>query len=260
MAIADAGDLGTGGSTSSGTTLAFSPAATLEAGNVGILAIGFDNASGNDGDNDEIQSVTDSVGNTWTKLAEFANGQGSAGAGAVIALWRTKATTNLTSAGTVTVTFKNTITAKSATLREFTVASGKTLAVAATSLATLAVDNGAVGSVTSPPSGSLSNKEYLFYRATASERGTLTWTATANYTKLTQGVADTGTNNTSLATNGEFRVVTATTETSNPSGSQSVDHASLMVALEEVDVGGGGGGFKSAFAHGTNKLLGVRLV
>jgi len=223
------------GSTTSGTTLAFSPTAQLDAGNLAVILVSCDNTSTTDGNTSEVTSVTDSKGNTWTKAREFCNGQGAAAGGAVTAIFFSKIGTTILVTDTITVTFANTIDSKSATAWEFTMGTG-TVQVAAGSGADLADDNAAVGSLSTP---TLASKEYLFVRSTASERRTLTYTATASHTTFTQGQADTGNNNTSMATNGEWIIATATSDTSSPSGTQSVDHASTMVALEEVAAGGG---------------------
>jgi len=222
------------GSTTSGTTLAFSPTAQLDAGNLAVLITGCDNTSTTDGNTSEVASVTDSGGNTWTKAREFCNGQGGAAAGAVTAIFYSVIGTTVAVTDTITVTYANTITSKSASVWEFTLGAGSTISVAGGN--DLANDGAAVGSLAI---SGLASKEYLFVRSTGSERGTLTYTATASHTTFTQGQADTGNNNTSMATNGEWIIATATGDTSAPSGTQSVDHASTMVALEEVAAGGG---------------------
>lgn len=248
MAIAGVGGIGSGSSTSSGTTLVHTVANGLNVGQIGILIVGFDNTQTTDGQTSEISTVVDSAGNTWTKVLEFCNGNGGAGAGTVISMWMTKAAFNLAAAATITVTFANTITAKSSVGYRFSVAAGKVLALAVGGTATLANDAAAVGSLAISGLASLSR---LYFRATASERNGLTFTATTNFTATNQAIANPAGGDTAITTSGEFRINTSTGETSAPTGSQSVDHASLMVALEEVDPVT----FKSAWARGSNQVI-----
>lgn len=234
MAIGSIGSFGTANSTSSGTTLVITTDAQLDAGNIGIVAIALDNTQTTDGNTSEVSGIVDSAGNTYTKLLEFCNGQGGAEAGATVSLWFTKAASTLASSGTITITFANTITSKAASAWEFTVGGGKTLEIPVGGTATIADDN-------DPPSNlvisGLASLERLYLRVTASERGSLSWVAGTNFTAITQAIANTGTNITSMLVSGEFRINTSTGETSNPTATTRSDCASVMVALEEVDEG-----------------------
>lgn len=94
MAIASVGNLGTGASSTSNSTLGFTTSAQLDAGNYGILVISSDNTSTTDGDNSEVTGVTVG-GNAMTKIAEYVNGSAGAGAGVLVSVWKYKAVISL---------------------------------------------------------------------------------------------------------------------------------------------------------------------
>lgn len=226
MAIASVGSLGTGVSGVSGTTIVFSPSAQLDAGNLGVLVIAADNVGTTDADFSEVASVVDSVGNWYRKVGEFTNGQTAAGAGVTCSVWITRATFTLTTGGTVTVTFANTIVDKCCSFWEFTV--GANVGVYGKNQNATDASNG-FGSLTV---GSLASRSYLFFRGLAKEANSTTvLTVTTNYTAIT--VARSRNNALAVLVRGEFRIVTATTETSNPTMAVSGDTASVMVALGE---------------------------
>lgn len=236
MSIAAVGGLGTIGSVVSGTTLVLTTNAQLDAGNVGILTVVMDNVGTTDADHSEVSGVTDSAGNTYTKLHEHTNGQGGAAAGVTVSLWMTRATTNLASGGTVTITFANTIVAKTASFYEFTV--GAPLTIAGSNQNVLDGGNG-WGSLAI---SGLASAEYLFFRGLGKEGASNTGiTPTTNYTGIS-GVRSDANSTSSVMCRGEFRIVTATGETSNPSLTVSADSVSAFVALVESAAGNPRGG------------------
>src|SRR5439155_21107858 len=86
------------------------------------------------------------------------------------------------------------------------------------------------------PSG-LPNTEHLFIRGTASEASGQSYTVSPNYTAFTHTSSTFagGATSTSMDARGEFRIFTATTDTTDPTmSSTSRDRASTMVALKEV--------------------------
>ena len=230
-AFAHIGSLGTAASTSSASTLALTTSAILEAGNIGILVVAKDNSSSSDGDNNECTSVTDSAGNPYSELRDYTYAESAAGAAATVCVWVTRATTQFASCPTLTINFTSAITSKAVIFREFTAASGNTIKVASGG----AVD--ANGDSIDPPSmtiSGLASKEYLFLRAIAAEYNSGTGiTATANYTGYGVAVADTGSSTTSQNAFGEFRILSGTGDTSDPTKA-SFDSANTYLALEEV--------------------------
>ena len=234
FAWGDVGALSGANSTSTGTTLAWSPSATLNAGNVGICLVVFDNTTSADSQvANESSAFSDSAGNTWTKLGEFINAQGGAGAGVGTAIWATKATTQVTTGDTITATFANSIVSKAVNCREFTITSGKEFSLAATSV--LASDG-----VTDPPSiaiSGLSSAARLWLRTMAAESDSLaSHTPTSGYTGTGLATADAGPAGDSVTSRAEFIIATATGHTSDPTWTTgAADMAALFIALDEVD-------------------------
>ena len=232
MAIASVGSFGIANSTVSGTTLALTPTVTLEVGNLAMLVVAADNAAVGTSPNAEfghkvsnITSVTDTGSNVWHKLGEIAGNQAAA-AGASVALYYCIITTQLTTSSTVTVTFSAAITSKAASGWEYTLG-GSALAVERIRFrATAATD---------PPSMTLDDlpsRQYLFFRARATETNVSAWTSTTNFTPITEAIASAGSNPASMSANGEFRINTSTSETSDPTKG-STDGADIFIALWE---------------------------
>ena len=120
-AFASVGNICSGSSTTAGLTLTCTAAAQLDTGNLGVLLIALDNTSTTNGNTTEVSTVVDNALNTWTKIREFCNGQGTAATGATVSVWYTIASANLPiTTGIITITFANTITSKAAKVWEFT--------------------------------------------------------------------------------------------------------------------------------------------
>ncbi len=231
MAFGAVGGAGLFQDTSAGTSITGTVTATIEAGNVALVVVALDNLGSSDGDNSEVTSVVDSSGvNVYTKLAEWTNANGSAGAGATVSLWYSILTNQLTSTvGTVTANFSGSPTASAMIVHEFTIGAGNVIQVAgSTSLSNDAADPGSM------TLSSLPVVEYLFVRGIASEsNNTATITTSGSYTSLGRTVANTGTSSTSIGARGEFRILTSSSSTSDPT-LFSADHANVFVALIEA--------------------------
>lgn len=232
MAFASVGSFGTANSTVSGTTLALTPTVTLEVGNLAVLVIGADNIAIGTSPNAEfghkvanVSSVTDTGSNVWHKLGEVMGNQAAA-AGSAVCLYYSIITTQLTGASTITVTFGTAIASKAASGWEFTIG-GSNLAVER-----IRFRGTAASDPVSMTLDDLPSREYLIFRARASETNNTTFTNTASYTAITNAVANTGTAGTSQAADGEFRIVTTASETSDPTKTSS-DGADIMIALWE---------------------------
>lgn len=231
MAIASVGTFGTNNSTVSGTSLTLTPSATLEVGNWALLVIAADNVAVGTSPNAEfghkvsnVSSVTDTGSNVWHKLGEVMGNQAAAG-GAAVCLYYSIIITQLTGASTITVTFGQAVTSKACTGWEFT--GGSSIAVER-----IRFRGTAASDPVSMTLDDLPSRQYLIFRARASETNSTTWTVTTNYTGLTNSVANTGTAGTSMSADAEFRIVTATTETSDPTKASN-DGADIMIALWE---------------------------
>jgi hypothetical protein len=96
----------------SGTTHGRTYASTVVVGTVVIVEWVTDNFSTSAGDTTEHSSVTDTQGNTYTKLFERTTTAGVAGDGVTRSVWITQITTQVTTADTATLTIANAVTAK----------------------------------------------------------------------------------------------------------------------------------------------------
>lgn len=250
-AFASVGNLGTGNSTTSDNTLAFSPAATLNAGNLGVACFAANNINTGEGDNSEITTVVDSVGNTWTKRREYTNA-GAAAGNVTVAVWTTVATTDLTTSDTFTATWSAANARKVASLWEFSLAGGNNVQVATNGDGVRSDDT--VTDIGSIALSSLVDKEYLFFRCSGMETNIGTaLTPTASFTGITQAEADDGGAITAqINLRGEFRIFSGTALTSDPAcvDGGGYDAASIFIALEEVAAAG-------AACRGSFAMLGV---
>ena len=225
------GSLGAASSKSSNqASLTLNTTAVLEVGRVAVVLVAVDNSQTTDGDESAVTNLTDTAGNTYNKIREFTNGQGAAQAGACISVWYTKAAFQLNSGQQITASFSNATSRDAAAISawKFALALGGVISVAGST--TLANDNADPGSLDlSLPSG-----EYLWIRAQAHERpGSDTYTKTVAYEGTFDKIGTTGgpaTGNMTVA--GEFDILTATSNPSNPAWSSAADEASILAALQ----------------------------
>lgn len=213
----------TAGGTFSTTTMA-APAAS--AGDVIVFAVATDNVALADGESSDHLYIWDDIvntsnGNLYTKLGEYTIAGGGADLGVTVSLWVVVVRQALTTSNIITFTFSP-VSDFVCVYERFTKAS--------TYLTMLGkdqrVDSGAdPGSLTV---GSLASAEHLFLRASAHEGPSSdTYTASASYAKQSGGV-------TAISVALEWRILTATTDSTDPSWSgAATDHASIMVALDE---------------------------
>src|SRR3569832_812601 len=129
MAIAAEGNVATATSTTSGTTLI--PVGTFVAGRAALVVIAADNVQTTDGASTLVASVSDNIGNTFIKVAEFTAGRGAAGGGATVAIYLCPV---ISFGGTsnITITFASAITSKAASVFDFTIGAGNSLRVVGT--------------------------------------------------------------------------------------------------------------------------------
>jgi hypothetical protein len=227
MAFASVGSWGTVNSATK-QTLSLSAGSTAVAGDLIVIAVSKVNTSASDGATNEVVSVTDPSGtNVWIKAGEFCNAAGSANAGAVAAIWYSLLTANIASGSKATITLDPGFNkGAAATAWRFTATAGGLLAVVqpVTTQATVG------GTAPSKAISGLTSKQYLFFRAEASDASAVgTFTASASFTKITADATSGGS-----AINGEFFITTATGATSAPSGTASADRATMFIALHEV--------------------------
>jgi len=229
--------LGTLGSIQSKTanqsSLVLTTSAAAEAGNIVVACVATDNFGTTDSDDGAVSSFTDSAGgNTWTKAREWTNGQGTAQTGATGSLWYSKLTNQINSGGTITANFTNN------TSRDATTMSAWELSIGAGNVVTVegGTDNSTDGaSYQSMSLSGLTSQEYLFLRCIATENaGGDTFTPTTSYSTFTQANTTGGAGDSNMTVRAEFRILTATGDTSSCSSSGAPDSASVYVAFKEA--------------------------
>lgn len=243
MAFASVGSLGTANAgTADQTSLVLTTTATLEAGNLGVIVIAIDNNQTTDGDEGAVSGVVDSAGNTWTKGAEFTNGQGAAQAGSTCSVWYKRVTTQLASGGTITASFTNSTSrdASAATAWEFTVGANVVLEGTPGTLANDGADAGSLNVTTA-------NVECLRIRACAAEGNTAgIATVTSTWTQFTDSFGGGG-GTSGQAASAEFLISTGTGAASDPTLDNTTrDVASVYIALREAtaySLAAGGGSY-----------------
>lgn len=228
-----------GESKTAGTSVATSRGGvSAAAGSFVVVHIGLDNVQTTDGQTSHVSAVSDSAGNTYTKVIEFTNGQGGAASGATASLWCCVLTNAITSSTVITATHSS-VTARAITAVAYTKGAGTT--VSWTGTATLATDAADPGSVTS--SGLSAGTEYLTTRVTAYEAAAIsTGAATSGWTSLTNpGGTPAGTTGGSGVTNmsvrAEYIIASGNTSQASDPTITSCDSASVIASFYEVSSG-----------------------
>lgn len=206
-------------------------ARALAVGEFSVVVIATDNLFGVDGSDNEHVTLTDSVGNLYYKAAEYRNdGTGTAATGVTTSLWWTVASVELPTSGTYTLTVLSALTAKALTSHAWTIGS-TTVRIEDT-----ARSKADAADCPSATLSSLVNTEHLFVRAVGRESASTAFTPTTNYTALTAVASSGSTDDTNASASGEWRILTATTDSSDPT-TNNVDHATIYVAFTEVAAG-----------------------
>lgn len=198
---------------------------TLEAGNLGIISLAFDNAATSDGNTSLVSSITDPAGNTWTRAREFTNSEGTAGAGVTVSLWYSKITTQLDLGSALTITLSSAVTAKAIKGTEFTMGTGS---ISIDGAGDLANDLSDVGALSVSGSSSI---EHLCVRAVGAESATTTWTSTGTWFKINATASSGSTADTNIATGWEYKILSSSSSgTSDPTW-YTADFASVLVCF-----------------------------
>jgi hypothetical protein len=138
-------------------------------------------------------------------------------------------TNQITDGDIIEASFSGSTTASAIIARRFSFGAGSTVShVASADLADDLTDPSSLGI------SGLSSAEYLFIRAIATERDTVSdLTPTASHTSFGRAMTSGGVASTNMGVGAEFIIATATGDTSDPSLA-AANHASTMVALQEV--------------------------
>lgn len=227
MSITNVTSVGSAASVTPGqTSISKSPSPAIAVGKIAFAAVVKDNTSTVNGDNSEVTSVTDSQGNTWTKVMEYTKSSGAAADGTTASLWICNGVTvQIETTDSITAAFAA-CDARIIGLATCDVDAGNILQVAAT---THYVGTSSTPTVTL---SSLANKEYLFMPLLGSENNG-TGGSYTNYTNLATGRANGGSGSTSQQILWAYRVLTGTGDSATSSAIVG-DKVVLYVAFEEI--------------------------
>lgn len=238
MAWADGGTRGTAQEKVSDTSIAASPTSAIEVDTIAVVWVACDNPSGLADGPTTVLSVSDTDGHTWTRLKEHTN-NGAAAAGVTAGIFATKLTSEIAATDVITATVSSAVTAKVVGFHKFTVAAGKTFAVANAVGAN--ADGSSAFTVTS---GTISSAERLWLGLAGIEGNATRFPAAgdADYTLACDADGIIATSGGGEATNismmAEFRIATLTADTYNMTLGGALDWAAIIVALDEVAEGG----------------------
>jgi hypothetical protein len=232
MAIASVGNGGTGVSATSSTTLNVNAARDIQGtGQFAILVVSCDNTTTTDGVSNDVLSVSNDDGGTWSKLAEFTNGNGAAAAGVTTAafLYIPGAGGEIRQGDPARITFASARVQKAASMWVFSKAANVPIVQNVAAITNGVDASNGFGSVAFTGLPSLAR---LYFRALGKEANSTTQiTPSTSFTAIT---ANRSSNTTAaILVRGEFRVVTATAQTSNPTLNVSGDTAGIFLALVE---------------------------
>lgn len=215
-----------------GSTLAFSPTGTLTAGNIAILTFGWDAEVAGTTVTTHY-TVTDTAGNPWSIPLAYQLRTGSL-AGMAAGLAITKLTASITTSDTITIT--NTVTAipvaKTYTLREFSLAAGKTWEVSGTGQ-----NSGSTTTAVSVAATVPDTTTRLWFAIGLSETAVTTGTLDADYTNTSVGTTG-GTDASNVRQRSGYRIAGISTDTYTvQTGATSTRHVAILVVIEEIDEG-----------------------
>lgn len=207
-----------------------------------VLYVGCDNTTTTDTNSNDVTSVTDSQSNTWTKGYEYTNGNGAAKAGVTISIWYAYLVTTLTEdTDTITINFGTSTERVAWICKTFSFGTGNTITKDSTVEVAVADATNNPGSITLTPAHG--SAEYLWLRGIGVEDDGTSFTATTDFSRLNANgrlrITGPGDFSTAMGVTGEYRIATATAQTSAPTvGSSGKDMASAFIALYEAAAGG----------------------
>lgn len=228
---------GSGNNNTGATSFGLSPTSNFTGGTMAVLCVAADNSI-TGGATNNITTITDSHGNTWTKRQSpiFDNGNASAGVQGVIATTMQDKGV-LTTGSTITVTFADSTTAKTWTLTQ--------VASAANTRVSFITGADSAGQTTTTPtvtSGSITSGDIIIAAAFV-EAGT-TMTLSTDDTDVSNGAwgnsgvsqyNEIGTTTSGSVITSNFKVTTGTgTQTYNLTYSISSDIIMSWIQLREV--------------------------
>jgi hypothetical protein len=244
MTIASVGNLGTAVTPkSSGTTQVVTAVATAEVGQLVVVSAVWDNTDTTDGETTRL-TLTDSAGNTWTKVKEYTQSAGVAADGVTVAQWYSVITSQIDSGSdTFTVTSDTARTAKCFSAWEYDITESAVAVQDAT------VNGGDTGDPSAISLAGMPSREYLLTHVGGEGRGS-TWVKDADYATLAEIETSGGGSATNLNLLHADRIATLTGDTVDAASNTDTIFGQILSAIYEV-TGGGGTPRELAAAGGT---------
>jgi len=201
-------------------------APTAAANDLLVLALASDNQAIVDGASENHEYVWDDAGNVYAKCREHTIAGGAANLGVTVSLWTSELSAALTGKF---ITFSYGSGTAAAWAYEYFTKAAANIDLLSTDAR---VDSGAdPGALTL---SGLAAAEHLFLRATGHEGpSTDAYTATASHTARSTGTNAGGAATDDISVALEWRILNATTDTTDPAWAGSRDHASVMAAIDE---------------------------
>ncbi len=223
---------GTATEKTSDTSISVSPTATLATGTIQLVVCNTDDDGNGSGDTN-AHSLSDSSGNTWTKIKEESGSVAGAGTDVTVSLWMTKITSSISTGGSITCTTANAVTAKAIGIYEFTVASGKTFSVVGTTANTFTA-----ATTDALTLSGLTSAEYLWVGSWGIEGPSGdSYTEDTDYIlRLSPGTSG-GSAVSNVTALVSTRVFTGTSDTFDGTLGTARDGAKILAAIQEVDEG-----------------------
>lgn len=224
---------------SSAAVIAGPTASSLPAvGELLVVHIYADNAVAVTGQQNEVSSVVDSVGNTYTRAVDYTFNNGGAGNGANVSIWFCKVTVAFTGTTTIQANFTTSRVAKCLQVLRWSTGAGTTIAVDGTPQ--VAGNSTGAATLTIP---TLTNVQHLMICANAFEGTAQTFTMNPDLLYgAAQGIATSGGSGvTNIAGTIMHKIKAAATSESCTTSGTAGDQAIVFLALKEVTAGGGGG-------------------
>jgi hypothetical protein len=234
-AFGDVGSLLTANDKGSKSTWAPTTSAALESGNVGICILAVDNISTGGGNTSDHTTVTDAASNPWVKVYEASNAANAAAA-CTVSVWRTIATSTLSSGGAITFNIASNRTAWAATCHEFSIAASQVLSEDITP----EIQENDNSEILTDASGTVASREHLFIRGVCGETNDATaWTADGNYSGFTMTSSTTsgGGSASNMGARGDYRILNATSDNNDPIWGDTMDHATIYAVINEDPAG-----------------------
>lgn len=226
MAWASGGTIGSHQLKTGSTTITFTASQACAVDTYVVVLVAVDNLDTSA--LPDTTSVADTQSNPWSRIG-YSSTTGAAASGGTVEVWASVISTALTTSSVITVTFA------SAPANAAAVSGWKFTFDAATVPGVVAGAGSSGTSTLDPPSMAVTSVAVgdLCIRASSCEVdfGTA-WTATSGWTNFTATGTTSGSAASNMCIQGEWKIATGTSETSNPTLS-AVDNSSVILALHE---------------------------